>query len=66
MYEELVKSLRWHERYSDNSLYGRAADAIEELSKQRDLASSRLCEWCGVCSKENRDAWGCDDIAQLQ
>ena len=47
-------------------LLTKAADAIEELSEQRDLALTRLCEWCGVCSKEHRDAWGCDDIARLQ
>ena len=68
MYDELIKRLRecTAEQNGEKTLWHQAADAIEELSKQRDLALTRLCEWCGVCSKEHRDAWGCDDIARLQ
>lgn len=77
MYDELVKTLRlraalWEKMYDEDNVLKQAADAIEELSKKfasehklRVKALNRLCSWCGVCSKENRDAVGCDDIAQL-
>ena len=40
-----------------------AADAIEELSRQRDRAYARLCEWCGVCSEGKRNAEDCEIAA---
>ena len=37
-----------------------AADAIEELSKQRDRAYDRLCGWCGVCPVDRRNVEDCE------
>lgn len=77
MYEELVKRLR--EAANVQCFIGcfgicshckigeelnHAADAIEELSCQRDRAMKRLCEWCGVCPEDKRDARDCE-IAML-
>lgn len=62
MYEELVNQLRKAERYAKDTLsnpyrfsalYGKAADAIEELA-------NKLCDWCGVCPKERRRPWACE------
>lgn len=40
-----------------------AADAIEELSRQRDRAYARLCEWCWVCPEGKRNAEDCEIAA---
>ena len=64
MYEELVKRLR-HDSES-RALMLEAADAIEELSRQRDRAYARLCEWCGVCPEGKRNAEDCEIAALNQ
>ena len=66
MYEELVKRLRDDEAWKNcdfDFIYGwmhEAADAIEELSKQRDRAYDRLCGWCGVCPVDRRNVEDCE------
>lgn len=71
-YAEQVKALRegaeWAEKLCAHETAKRqsdAADAIEELLAERNKALKKLCEWCGVCSEENRKALECDDIAVL-
>ena len=69
-YATISKRLR---RYSENCVAYKldadfanavtdAADAIEELLADRNKALKKLCEWCGVCSEENRKALECDEI----
>lgn len=73
MYDELVKRLRADADYMDNNgimlyaaapFYRECADAIEELSRQRDRAYDRLCEWCRVCPEGRRNVEDCE-IAEL-
>lgn len=40
-----------------------AADALEELNRQRDRAYARLCEWCRVCPEGKRNAEDCEIAA---
>lgn len=73
MYEELVKRLRKTQKLAEyaaedvakmpNMIFGEAADAIEELSRQRDRAYARLCEWCAVCPEGKRNAEDCEIAA---
>lgn len=37
--------------------------AIEDLTRQRDLAYARLCEWCGVCPPSKRNPEDCEIAA---
>jgi hypothetical protein len=67
MYDELVKRLRekagafdYDGRPDIACDYEQAADAIEELSKQRDRAYDRLCGWCGVCPVDRRNVEDCE------
>ena len=73
MYEELVKRLRCRANGSYEEkcegceftedfppcvhctikAFNDAADAIEVLA-------NKLCDWCGVCSKERRRPWDCE------
>ena len=74
MYEELGKRLRKRavnlkEKFTKNAELlaelTEAADAIEELSRQRDRAYSRLCEWCHVCPLDKRNPEGCEFAALI-
>lgn len=74
MYEELVKRLRKRavnlkEKFTKNAELlaelTEAADAIEELSRQRDRAYSRLCEWCAVCPVDRRNLEDCPERAAV-
>ncbi len=40
-----------------------AANALEELSRQRDRAYDRLCGWCNVCPLDKRNPEGCEIAA---
>lgn len=65
MYEELVDELRIFGNGMKRPdhiavLLLLAADAIEELSKQRDRAYDRLCGWCGVCPVDRRNVEDCE------
>ena len=70
MYDDLVKRLRekalkeyeWC-NVAEADFYKKAADAIEELSRQRDRAYDRLCEWCGVCPEVRRNVEDCEIAA---
>lgn len=67
MYDDLVEALRLCVKYGKgadvlaNAL--KAADAIEDLNRQRDRAYVRLCEWCGVCPEGKRNAENCEIAA---
>lgn len=37
--------------------------AIEDLTRQRDRAHARLCEWCGVCPPDKRNPEDCEIAA---
>ncbi len=68
MYDELIKNLRVAGDFVSLSGYQRdlmrkAADAIEDLNRQRDRAYARLCEWCGVCPEGKRNAEDCEIAA---
>lgn len=69
MYDELVKRLRMRARLfkqinqMENCIMDEAADAIEELSRQRNHVYARLCEWCGVCSEGKRNPQDCEIAA---
>lgn len=63
MYEALVKALRSHNRNNLEYWLDEAADAIEDLNRQRDRAYARLCEWCGVCPEGKRNAEDCEIAA---
>ena len=62
MYETLVAALRNVSEYDSGyaKLMYDAADAIEELNKQRDRAYDRLCGWCGVCPVDRRNVEDCE------
>ena len=63
MYEDLIKRLRYAASYAERIVIQdckEAADAIEELSKQRDRAYDRLCGWCGVCPVDRRNVEDCE------
>ncbi len=70
MYDELVKRLRDISN-SDSNIKSnyigltmiQAANAIENLNRQRDCAYARLCEWCGVCPEGKRNAEDCEIAA---
>ena len=47
-----------------DAVMSQAADAIKELDLLRDQALKRLCEWCGVCPEDKRNARDCE-IAML-
>ena len=61
MYDDLVALLR--KKYDKAPMVMEAADAIEELSRQRDRAYARLCEWCGVCPEGKRNPEDCEIAA---
>lgn len=69
IYDELVKRLRELPHLLFVQLHGhedvvyKAADAIEDLNRQRDRAYARLCEWCGVCPEGKRNAEDCEIAA---
>lgn len=76
-YDELIAALRFCDggecdgccRYKKEhgaecyTLLRDAADAIKELSRQRDRAYARLCEWCGVCPEGKRNPEDCEIAA---
>ena len=47
-----------------DAVMSQAADAIKELDLLCEQAMKRLCEWCGVCPEDKRDARDCE-IAML-
>ena len=53
MYEELTAKLRDHNACISIKTLDEAADAIEDMA-------NKLCDWCGVCSKERRRPWDCE------
>jgi len=73
MYEELANILLYDAGWLEQGMtqtehdiaehLKNAAEAIEKLSRQRDRAYDRLCEWCGVCPEGKRNAEDCEIAA---
>lgn len=73
MYEELVNTLLYDAGWLEQGMtqtehdiaehLKKAADAIEELSRQRDRAYDRLCGWCQMCPLDKRNVEDCEIAA---